>query len=126
MSAETPCPKAGEFSWNELLTTDVAAAKTFYAGLFGWTGQPFAGPTEYTIFKQGDTMVGGLMKCPHGGMPAHWLSYVTVADVDQTAAKAKSLGGQLVLAPFDVPTVGRVAVVTDPQGAAIGLFKPQM
>jgi predicted enzyme related to lactoylglutathione lyase len=71
-------------------------------------------------------MVGGLMQCPKPGLPSHWLPYVTVEDVDATAAKAKKLGAQIAMEPLDVPTVGRIAVLVDPHGAAIGLFKPKM
>jgi predicted enzyme related to lactoylglutathione lyase len=126
MSTENNCPKTGEFSWNELVSTDVASAKKFYTGLFGWQAESFPAGADYTLFKQGDTMVGGLMKCPKPGLPSHWLPYVTVDDVDASAAKAKGLGAQVVMEPFDVPTVGRIAVLLDPQGAAIGLFKPMM
>jgi predicted enzyme related to lactoylglutathione lyase len=70
-------------------------------------------------------MVGGMMKCPKPGAPSHWLAYVTVENVDATAEKARKLGAQIVIPPFDVPTVGRIAVLVDPQGASIGLFKPQ-
>jgi len=59
-------------------------------------------------------------------MFAQWLGYVTVEDVDATAAKAAKLGGLIAMPPFDVPDVGRIAVLKDPQGAAIGLFKPAM
>jgi uncharacterized protein len=125
MSAENNSPMAqpGRVSWNELATTNVAAAKKFYTGLFGWKTEPFGG--DYTLFKQGKTMVGGMMKCPKKSAPAHWLAYVTVKDVDASAAKAAKLGGKVVAPPFDVPEVGRIAVVLDPQGAAIGLFKPE-
>ncbi|HEY4952067.1 MAG TPA: hypothetical protein VII71_01615 [Verrucomicrobiae bacterium] len=59
-------------------------------------------------------------------MPAHWLPYVTVADVDQTVKKAKKLRAKICAAPFDVPTVGRIAVLVDPKGGAIGIIKPMM
>ncbi len=121
---ETKCPQVGEFSWNEMIATDEAGAKKFYTSLFGWTAQKFDGGTDYTLFKQGDTMIGGMMKCPKAGLPAHWLAYVTVEDVDAMAAKASKLGAKIVMDPFDVPTVGRIAVLVDPQGASIGLFKP--
>ena len=136
MSEEKSCPQPGEFSWNELVTTDEAAAKIFYTGLFRWTVEPFGGNKEdqakagddknYNLFKQGDTMVGGLMKRPKPGMPAHWLAYVSVEDVDATAVHAVKLGGQVMMPSFDVPDVGRVAVLKDLQGAPIGLFKPAM
>ena len=126
MSDENNCPKAGEFAWNELVTQDVDASKKFYSGLFGWKPEAFGGPADYTLFKQGEAMVGGLMKCPQQGLPTHWLAYVTVDDVDATANKAKSLGANVVVEPMDIPTVGRIAVLVDPQGASIGLFKPNM
>jgi len=126
MSTENNCPQIGEFAWNELISNDVAASKNFYSGLFGWRPEAFPASTDYTLFKQGETMVGGLMQCPKSDVPSHWLPYVTVDNVDASAAKAKSLGAQVVMEPFDVPTVGRIAVLLDPQGAAIGLFKPKM
>ncbi len=128
MSAETEsqCPKTGVISWNELVAVDESAAKKFYTGLFGWKTRPFDGSNDYTLFMNGDTMAGGMMKCPRPGMPSHWLAYVTVEDVDATTATATKLGGKVVMPPFDVPTVGRIAVLTDPQGAAIGVFTPAM
>ena len=127
MSEEMNCPKPGEFSWNELVTQDVDASKKFYSSLFGWKPETFGGPaSDYILFKQADTMIGGLMKCPQPGLPTHWLAYVTVEDVDATAVQAKKLGARIVVEPFDIPTVGRIAVLVDPQGAAIGLFKPKM
>jgi predicted enzyme related to lactoylglutathione lyase len=126
MSENTNCPDPGEFSWNELVSNNVALAKKFYTSLFGWKAEAFPGGGDYTLFKQGDTMVGGLMQCPKPGLPSHWLPYVMVQDVDATAAKAKTLGAQVVMEPFDVQTVGRVAVLVDPHGASFGLFKPKM
>ena len=124
MSAEnTPSmAQPGRISWNEFVTNDVPAAKKFYTSLFGWQTEAF--DENYTLFRKGDAMVGGLMKSPNAAAPAHWLAYVTVANVDASAAQAAKLGGKVVAAPFDVPKVGRIAVVLDPQGAAIGLFKP--
>lgn len=124
MSEEMNCPKPGEFSWNELVTQDVAASKKFYTGLFGWTAEAFKG--EYTLFKQGGAMVGGMMQCPQKGLPTHWLAYVTVEDVDAMATNAKTLGARLVVEPMNIAEVGRIAVFVDPQGAALGLFKPAM
>src|SRR5262245_37058358 len=60
-NANSNCPKPGEFAWNELVTVDVAAAQKFYTGLFGWNAQSFPGNADYTLFKQGETMIGGLM-----------------------------------------------------------------
>jgi predicted enzyme related to lactoylglutathione lyase len=124
MSKEKNCSKPGQFGWNELVTTNVAAAKKFYTGLLGWKTQPFAKGADYTLFKKGRDMVGGLMKCPKPGNPAQWIPYVFVDNVDVTAKKAARLRGKVVMEPFNVPDVGRIAVLLDPQGAAIGIFKP--
>lgn len=126
MSEDKECPKPGEFAWNELITNDEAASKKFYSGLFGWTTEAFGEDKSYTLFKRSDKMIGGMMKCPAPGIPSHWLAYVIVENVDASAAKAKTLGANIVMDPFDVPTVGRIAVLIDSQGAAIGLFKPAM
>ena len=126
MSEERPVPKTGHFGWNELVTTNVAAAKKFYSGLFGWKSEPFGKGLEYTLLKKGKDTVGGLMKCPQPGSPAHWLPYVFVDDVDATVKKAKKLHAQVVVPPFDIPDVGRIAVLVDPQGAAMGIIKPKM
>jgi hypothetical protein len=113
----------GRFSWNELVTTDVGAATKFYTQLFGWTTTPFG--AEYILFNKDGNNVCGMMKTPKPGMPAFWIAYVTVEDVDATAAKVAELGGKVMVPPFDIPTVGRIACLSDPQGASIGLFKPQ-
>ena len=117
------CP--GQFGWNELLSTDVEASKKFYSGLLGWTTAAGPGP-DYTIFRQGEKGVGGLMKVPQPGMPAQWLAYVVVENVDATTAKVAGLGGKVMAQPFDIPNVGRIAVILDPQGASIGLFQSAM
>ncbi len=118
----TPCTKPGHFSWNELVTTDLEAATSFYSSLLGWTTEPF-GP-HYILFKKADTSVAGMMQVPQPGMPSQWVAYITVEDVDALVAKVSELGGQIMAPPMDVPEVGRIAVALDPQGAAIGFFKP--
>ena len=121
-----PHPKPGDFCWNELVTPSVPAAKKFYAGLLGWKTKPFnQGPGDYTIIQKGKDGMGGMMKCPVPGNPAHWLPYVLVADVDATVKKAKKLRGKVCVPPVDVPTVGRIAVLADPQGAAFGIIQPR-
>jgi predicted enzyme related to lactoylglutathione lyase len=118
-------PSEGVFVWDELATTDVDAAASFYGDVFGWTaedmGSDFGG---YRMFKAGETQVGGLMKNPNESAPPVWVPYVGTEDVDGTSAKAKELGANLYMGPMDVPTVGRIAVLGDPQGAVFGLFKP--
>jgi uncharacterized protein YndB with AHSA1/START domain/predicted enzyme related to lactoylglutathione lyase len=114
----------GHFSWNELLAADVESAAAFYTSLLGWTAAPMAGGMPYTLFKKDGSDVGGLMKLPMPGIPPHWLNYVTVEACDATAARVTELGGKICAPPFDIPNVGRIAVVQDPQGAAFGLFQP--
>lgn len=118
----------GNFCWNELLTTDVESAKKFYTGLFGWSTSAFEGNMDYTLFKKTgvERGIGGMMKVPQPGMPAQWLPYVLVEDVDASAKKVTELGGQVMAPPFDIPTIGRIAVVLDPQGACLGLITPEM
>jgi uncharacterized protein len=126
MMAET-MTTPGFFSWNELMTTDVAGAKAFYGGLLGWTMEdkpmPEMGMT-YTLVTVGQTPVGGIMPMPKeaGDMPSVWGSYVTVADVDTSAQKAVELGGTIYKEPTDIPGVGRFCVVGDPQGAFLALI----
>lgn len=112
----------GAFSWCELMTTDVAAAKAFYTQLFGWETEDMVMPEmTYTVVKAGGAGVGGIMAQPAQaqGMPPMWGAYVTVDDVDATARMAEQLGGKLLVPPQDIPDVGRFCVIQDPQGAVI-------
>ena len=117
----------GAFSWNELMTSDPEAALAFYSALLGWNSSRMPMPGgDYHVVKVGETAVGGVMAMPPearaGGMPPSWGSYVTVADVDATARRAADLGGKVVHGPHDIPGVGRMAVIVDPQGAAINVI----
>jgi uncharacterized protein len=112
----------GMFSWNELITTDPEAAKEFYTQLFGWTAEEWPiGDVKYLIVKAGGKEIGGIMPVPEQakGMKPTWGVYVTVDDVDATAAKAQKLGGTICVPPKDIPSVGRFTVIQDPQGAMI-------
>ena len=118
----------GRFLWHELLTSDPAAGQSFYTALVGWGTQTEEMPMgAYTMFTQGETPMAGVMELPAEakamGAPPHWLTYLGTLDVDATAAQAKTLGGQVLVEPFDVPEVGRIAVLADPQGAALGVFR---
>jgi predicted enzyme related to lactoylglutathione lyase len=121
--------KPGTFCWVELGTLDGEAAKKFYTELFGWTfNDAPIGPSEvYTMLKLDGKEVGALYRMPSemtsAGVPPHWLSYVSVTNADESAAKAKELGGTLMKEPFDVMTVGRMAVVQDPTGAVFALWQ---
>jgi len=114
--------KHGAFSWNELMTPDVDAARSFYGTLFGWTFEDFlGGGAPYTLVKVGGEVVGGMMaptsECT--GKPPAWGVCVTVDDVDATARQVESLGGKLLRPPEDIPEVGRFCVLQDPQGATL-------
>jgi len=121
--------KPGNFCWFELATSDQAAAKKFYGGLFGWTANdaPMGPDAFYTTFQLRGKKVGAAYaQRPdevQQGVPPHWATYVTVTNVDQAVAKAKSLGGTVMAGPMDVAEHGRMAVLHDPRGAAINLWQ---
>jgi hypothetical protein len=115
----------GTFCWNELATRDAKAAETFYCELLGWTAR-----TEkmemgnYTTFMNGDQLAGGLIQMTEewGDIPPHWMIYFSVKDTDSQCDKIKSLGGVVCVEPFDIPEVGRFAVINDPQGAVFSII----
>jgi|RhiMetdeSRZDD1v2_1073273.scaffolds.fasta_scaffold107785_3 uncharacterized protein len=115
----------GQFVWYELTTPDVDSAKKFYPGFTGWGIQPF--DKDYTMFTTGGVPVAGIFKLSdemrQQGVPPNWMPYVEADNIDATAAKATSLGGRVVAGPADIPNVGRFAVLQDPQGATIGIYK---
>jgi uncharacterized protein len=114
--------EAGSFSWSELYTRDTDGAKAFYGEIFGWTAteMPMGDGPPYTVWNLGDRMIGGMMAMSEEQfppeVPPHWLTYFTVEDADASASSIRELGGSLIMEPFDVPTVGRIAIckgVTD-------------
>ena len=120
----------GSFVWFDLLTRDPPAAAAFYAQVIGWTAQPFEGSGgSYTLFVGSAGPLGGVAELPERsrktGVPPHWTSNVYVDDVDATAAEARRLGGRVLVEPSDFPNVGRLAVLADPQGVPINIFKPR-
>lgn len=117
--------QSGAFSWCELMTTDVAAAKTFYGELLGWELEDMPMPDgNYTVIKAGGEAMAGMMAMPPPAQdqPPHWGVYVTVPDVDATVAQAQALGGKVLLPPTDIPKVGRFSVLQDPQGAVLSVI----
>jgi uncharacterized protein len=114
----------GTFSWAELATSDAGAAKTFYSALFGWDydDQPIPDGSVYSIASRDGKSVAALFGSQQ---PPHWNCYVTVASVDEAAARARELGGTVVAEPFDVLEAGRMAVISDPTGAALCLWEPR-
>lgn len=111
--------------WNELVTPDFHAAAPFYTAALGMESrqQDMPDGSAYSTFTVGGRTVAGSMPPPAQGIPPHWNVYFNVDDVDAAVAKAKELGGQEVAPPFDVEGVGRMAVLTDPVGAAFNLMQ---
>jgi len=122
----------GALCWTELTTSDTDAAEKFYTAMFGWTpkhaapGSPMP-YTEFTVTGETNPSIGMMPKPPHlpPHVPSFWLPYFQVTDVDATAAKATSLGGQIHFGPQDIPDAGRFVVLADPQGAAFSVFAPK-
>ncbi|MEZ5360679.1 MAG: VOC family protein [Candidatus Zixiibacteriota bacterium] len=119
-------PKHGTFCWNELMTWDVEAAKKFYKELVGWEPTDSGMPgMNYLLLKKDDKDQGGMMQMPPEipkEVPSHWMSYITVDDVDAVAANIPKLGGQVMHGPMDIPGVGRFCAAMDPTGAAISFI----
>ncbi len=120
----------GDFCWYEIGTRDVDGTRNFYSQLLGWRfeGGPMPGSEDdtYHMMLAGDHGVGGLMEMKgeqFEGVPPHWMSYVYAEDIDATAAKAKELGGQVMNGPFDIPGVGRMAVLQDPAGTVFCIYR---
>jgi predicted enzyme related to lactoylglutathione lyase len=119
----------GKFIWYELITNDIAGAAAFYGKVAGWSVQDSGGPgPEYKFFAAAGVMVGGLMAIPAdaaaAGMPPGWFGYVHVSDVDSTVASFTAAGGRVLMPATDIPNVGRIAMLADPQGAAIYVMTP--
>ncbi len=119
----------GRFLWYDLMTTDPQGAQGFYAKVAGWGLQPYNDlGAPYTMFTRAGVPIGGSMQLPDDavkmGAPAHWLAYIGTPDVDKTVEKASKLGARTYVAPQDIPTVGRYAVMADPQGATIAFYTP--
>lgn len=121
----------GTFSWVDLATSDQDAAKAFYADLMGWTyvDNPVEPGYAYSMAQLGGKDVAAIFTMRKEqasmGIPPHWQSYVTVAGADETAEKAKALGGNVLADPFDVMTAGRMSVIQDPGGAVLNVWEPK-
>jgi uncharacterized protein len=118
----------GAFGWNELGTRDVPAARDFYGAVFGWTveEEEMPGMGTYYVWKDGDQVRAGMIDMtamsPPEALP-HWLVYFNVADADAAVETAKAAGGQVLNGPIDI-RVGRLAILTDPQGAMFAVLAP--
>lgn len=115
----------GAMCWNELGTRDPDGAAEFYGALFGWSPQPFeSGAAPYTLFMNGEAQAGGMFTITPemGPMPTAWAPYFAVENTDETARHAEDLGGRVLHPPHDL-TVGRWAMLTDPQGALFNVIQ---
>ena len=124
-AAHQPDRSPGIFSWNELVSPDAAGSIEFYSSLFGWGIEEIdMGDFTYRMFKAGDRPVGGLLQrtAEMGDCPPHWLSYVTVDDLEVSTAKALELGATMVKDITDAG-MGRFSILIDPQGAGIALWQ---
>lgn len=114
----------GKFVWFEHVSSDVAAARRFYESLFGWhTEEMDMGPAgKYPMIQNAAAGIGGYRSAPPG-VPNHWMSYLSVTDLDASCRAAEAAGARVLLPPTDFPGVGRGATIADPQGAAFSLWK---
>lgn len=119
----------GSFCWVELMTSDAAAARSFYTQLFGWTVNEISMGEMGTYFifqKNGADAAAMYQATPDmAGVPPFWMSYISVDDADAATEKAKSLGATVHNGPMDVPGQGRMTVLADPQGAAFAVWQPK-
>ncbi len=115
----------GTPNWVDLQTTDQAAAKAFYAGLFGWSydDQPMPEGQVYSMALLGGHPVAAIAPQPMAGVPPMWNTYIAVDSADEAAAKVEAAGGKVAMAPFDVMDAGRMAFVIDPAGAPVALWQ---
>jgi hypothetical protein len=119
----------GHFHWNELLTKDVERAKTFYQQTVGWSfeAMKMQDGATYWVANMNGKPVGGVFPTDRPGfegVPECWMSYLAVDDVDARVKKAQAAGAKLMRPIFDVPNVGRIAILTEPGGAGVGWMTP--
>ena len=120
----------GTFFWNELMTRDVERAKKFYATTMGWSfdamPMPGGGGTYWVAKMNGEPVAGVLdISGPEfGPVPESWMSYIAVDDVDARVQQAVKAGAKLMKPIFDVPGVGRIAILLEPGGAGVGWMTP--
>jgi hypothetical protein len=115
---DTGMPAPNTFCWDRLNVADPAKVLDFYAKVVGWGHKEFGGSF---VFTQGDKMEASLHPT-EPGVPGHWLAYVVAEDLAGTRAKAAELGAKVLVELLDIPGVGQLSVIQDPQGAVLGLF----
>jgi len=116
----------GAMVWNDLLTSDVEAARAFYAPLFGWEIDPVPDSGgRYWVITGPEGSNGGMMPLPAAGMPPFWQPYFAVESLEAAQAKVRDLGGRVLMEPVPVPS-GAFVPVLDPQGAAFSLLAGEL
>jgi uncharacterized protein len=122
-----PNTPRGRFVWYDLMTSDPAAAQEFYRQVTGWNTQVWDGGEQpYTMWTRGETMIGGVMRLPaEAQAPPHWLTYIATPDIEKTVQQAQTLGATVLHPVTPIPTVGRFAILKDPQGAAFAVFQSE-
>jgi predicted enzyme related to lactoylglutathione lyase len=131
-----PMRKPFVFCWDELMSTDPAAAGAFYEKVFGWTLRPvdMGGGLIYTLLDRpgvktprGDqASAGGMMQSPPEMPASFWVAYVGVDSCDRVNERAAAMGATITVPPTDIPNIGRFASWFDPQGAAIAILQPSL
>lgn len=121
----------GDVHWSELLSGDVEASKAYFKAICGWTidEMPMPGGMIYNVCKNGERPVAGIMSVDHikeqnPEAQPHWMTYLHVDDVDAATGTTAANGGVVLSQPFDVPGVGRIAIIMDPGKAVVGLMTP--
>ena len=117
----------GRMLWYELLTTDMKAAEAFYKAVIGWGVAPMEGsPQAYDLWMRPDGVpMGGVMTIPEGmNFPPHWGMYVGVPKLEDAVSKIERLGGRALSPVIEVPNVGRMRTMHDPQGSAFSVYEP--
>ena len=119
----------GRFCWLDLAATDAGSATAFYGGLFGWQAQEQAANNgSFIRMSLSGRDVGSIYQLRNAqiehGMPSHWTPYVCVGDLEETVQRAGSLGGRVLVSPFTVTGIARIAVIADSVGACVGLWEP--
>ena len=115
----------GTVVWSELMTTEVEKAKAFYGAALGLSFEKFGGQDYWIASADGKPVWGIMDMTQRPGGPMGWFTYMAVDDVDQRVAGALKAGAELCMPVFDIPTVGRIAILQDPTGAIIGWMKPE-
>ena len=118
----------GHISWTDLTVRDATAVRDFYQAVVGWGSEAFSmGDYEdYCMTRPGDgETVAGICHARGGnaGLPAQWLIYLTVEDLDSSVRECESRGGKVLSGPRAQGSDGRICVIEDPAGAVCALYE---